>query len=193
MVSVLHQIQYRVGIKFGNQTLGNTSCNQWVLTAKEAGFSKISITFIYFSIHLRLIPRFPFTCPPPQVIPVRTEWYLCHTIPLRALRPMWDGQRQAGRASIPLRFGQSSLTFYLLGLFITFHLKKGFCSFKMFYNHSSGPVSSLYMWDNEGPNWLHVLPNIIEKLKAELDQARRFPESHSFSVSCAPEASLARG
>lgn len=87
---------------------------------------------------------FPFTCSSPKSQPIRIEWYLGHTIPLRALRPQgMDGGRLTGLPFCSC-LARAAL-FDPLGLYISSHLEKGFCSFKMFYNHCSGPVFSHYV------------------------------------------------
>lgn len=76
---------------------------------------------------------FPFTCPSPKSQPIRTEWYLGHTIPLRALRPRrMDRGRLTGLPSCSC-LARAAL-FDPLGLYISSHLEKGFCSFKCFTN-----------------------------------------------------------
>lgn len=113
--------------------------NQWVLDAKEAGFSEVSITFTYFSIRSWFISPFPF-----------------HTYPLRSSHSMLElngtcfpqsprNSRGMDRRTDWQDFHPAPLQAIPLGFLISFILKKGFWSFKMFSNHSSGPVFSLYI------------------------------------------------
>ena len=144
--------------------LGNSAYNQWLLIGKEAGFSKISITFIYFSVHLWFIPPFPSSRPPSRSL-LELNSTSFTLFPSEPWGFTCGGQRTDWQDFHPAPVWPEQLHFYPLGFCTSLHLKKAFCGFRMFYNHCSSPISSLVYVRKLGSNWLLVLPTITEKIR----------------------------